>query len=281
MTYASASHYEQVADQARHRILIEQTAMNQHDNTSTVRVRGMMYNDTDEPVYSLHQDMARSISGDGSYTPGNTWFYVEPTEWGEPWGYDYSPFTYIDHSFVVSHNSAGFATAAYTVTYGETNSIFGDWRSCSASLSLARVPRRPSPPGMPAFSNVTPTSVTVSWAPPSDNGGSTITSYRLRRYTGGSPVGPYTDSTSSGLSRNVTGLSPGTNYCFTVYAKNSAHDNDGWSDASLDSNIQQLGGTWIRNGGKWYRAVAYVRYQGEWRMAQPFVRSGGTWHQTD
>lgn len=59
------------------------------------------------------------------------------------------------------------------------------------------------------------TSVNLSWAAPSNNGGGAITSYTLKR-------GATTIYTGSGTSFTNTGLTPVTAYSYTVLATNSA-----------------------------------------------------------
>lgn len=267
----SAEHYETVGTNLRHRILVEQTAQNQAGNSSTVRVRGFLCNESDYRVWNLYNDIPRSISGTASYNPG-------------PFGFDTPPHTtfgYIGNYFTVVHDAEGYKTVNFTVYYGDTDVGFGNDKYCSVSLALTRIPKRPSPPGTPSFSNQTPTTVTVSWAASSDNNGSAIVSYTLRRWTGGSQSGTYVDSVANNLSRNVTGLIPGTTYTFGVYAKNSSADNGGYSNISGDNHIQMIGSAWTRYGGTWKRAVPYVRTGGVWRVAIPYVRSDGAWKTTN
>ena len=62
-------------------------------------------------------------------------------------------------------------------------------------------------------------SVALSWAPPANDGGSSITSYRITPSVGGVAQTPIqTGSTAS--NHLVTGLTNGTTYTFTVAAAN-------------------------------------------------------------
>jgi RHS repeat-associated protein len=59
---------------------------------------------------------------------------------------------------------------------------------------------------------------TLSWSPPTTNGGAAITSYKVTPYVAGTPQTP---STFSASPATVTGLTNGTTYTFTVAATNS------------------------------------------------------------
>jgi Fibronectin type III domain len=133
----------------------------------------------------------------------------------------------------------------------------------------------PSAPGTPTFLFPTPTTVSVSWTPSSSNGGSAITSYKLRRSISPADT-PYVDSDALNQIRSVTGLIPAVTYKFRVYALNAI----GWSASSTPATITLPGALRVRYGGTWHNAIPYVRDGGMWKVAIPYVRSGGTWHAT-
>jgi titin len=76
-----------------------------------------------------------------------------------------------------------------------------------------------------------PARATVTWTAPASNNGAAITNYIVTPYISGVAQTPVTFNATS-LSRNITGLTPGTAYTFTVSAVNSR----GTGPASAPSN---------------------------------------------
>ena len=109
--------------------------------------------------------------------------------------------------------------SAYTFTVTATNAI--DTGPASAP-SNSVTPSAPTAPGAPT--NVTASagngSATVSWTAPSSNGGSPITSYTVTPSTGG-VAGTPVQVAGTATSTNVTGLTNGSAYTFTVTATNA------------------------------------------------------------
>lgn len=146
-----------------------------------------------------------------------------------------------------------------------------------AALSgFPRIPKPATRTGTPSFSEVLPTSVRVSWSASTDNGGSAIDFYLLRYWPNAAGTGPYTDvSQQNNLSRVVTGLTPGKEYRFVVYAHNNSHDQ--YSQMSGAAVVRTLSGMWARVAGVWRRTVPYVKVAGIWKPVSVFIKASGVW----
>ncbi|MFJ6673064.1 fibronectin type III domain-containing protein [Actinosynnema sp. NPDC091369] len=99
-------------------------------------------------------------------------------------------------------------------------------RSSAGSAVTARTKaapdtQAPTAPGNLASTGATPTSVSLEWAAASDNVG--VTRYEV--FNGGTPA-----TTVEGTSATVDGLSPNTEYAFTVRAVDAAGNESGHSD---------------------------------------------------
>lgn len=247
---------------------IDQTSQSQTGNYSMVRVRAWMINNGQSTSWS---SASKSISGTNSWS-GSDSFSIGAG----------SSLLFIDQTFTVSHGSDGNKTVSYSITLGSTGtSTFGSGGTVSLSMQLTRIPKRPSKPGTPSFSNKLPTSLTVSWSASSDNGGKSISGYLLRYWKNTSASGSYTNvSQENNRSRSVTGLTPGQYYTFAVYAYNGSGDNGGYSNQSSTATLRMLAGAWIKISGTWKLAIPYVRVSGVWKMALPYVKQSGTWTMT-
>ena len=113
----------------------------------------------------------------------------------------------------------------YTFTVTATNAVYTSDSSVASSPAITPI----TTPGAPVIGTATTQSdsaISVAFTPPSDGGGSPITSYTVTSSPGG-----YT-ATGSASPLVVSGLNGGTGYTFTVTATNAA----GTSDASGSSN---------------------------------------------
>ena len=261
-----------VSTYGRIKIDITQVSQDLLKNTSVVRVDGTIINASPSSTENhAAKTIACWISGDAGFTGPKFSFDLKHGQ----------SLRFITRTFTVSHDSTGNRTVNFEVKYGVTGvAMFPNNESISNSLDLDLIPRPPSAPGQPQFSNEKPTSLTVTWDAPSDDGGSAITNYILRKYTGTSATGTYISSIGNSLIRNLTDLDPGQTYTFTVVAINGAKIGSGYSPASALATIDTVAGAWIRNGGKWVKAIPYVRTGGIWKQAILYVRASGTWKKT-
>jgi hypothetical protein len=272
-----AQHTLNVTPYGQLQIVVELLSQNEAQNTSYVQVRGWLINTYSERVSHPAKTITCQITGN------QEWIGTDGK--GGKFSYDLDPgesLLFIEHAFNMVNNADGTLTATYSVGYGVTGfNKFGDNQSVSVSLDVTRIPKRPSVPGQPTVSNLTTSSLTLSWTASTDNGGKTITDYLLRRWNSTDTVGSYIDSHGNNLSRTITGLNPGATYTFEVFAYNGVKDNNGYSNGPGPTVIAMQAGAHIRSGGSWHLYEPYVRDNGVWRLAIPYVRSGGVWKQTD
>lgn len=171
-----------------------------------------------------------------------------------------------------THDFTGLSQGTTYYFWARTHNSKG-WspRGPRASAKTLSVPSAPS---APVLSEVTQSSVRVSFTPNS-NGGSAITSYSIGY---GTSSGSPSSFVSTGLSTNfvVDGLTPGTRYYFWTRATNAI----GNSALSASRNAKTIAGARIKVGGVWVNAIPYVKDDGEWKVAVPWVRYAGIWKET-
>jgi len=121
----------------------------------------------------------------------------------------------------------GQQTVSFTLNYTGTSGLGGP-TTHTMVINRPYPTTVPGAPNTPNASDVTPTSMTLSWNIPGD-GGLGIDQMLLRGSTDPN-FGSYTDYPNAGnvTSRNVGGLTPGTNYFWRVYA----HNGNGYSASS-------------------------------------------------
>ena len=107
----------------------------------------------------------------------------------------------------------------------------------SPSVTCQTLPDVPGPPGAPFLKKrATPTSLNITWQPPSDNGGSEVEAYVLQMSSsdGSSPSGALVDVyTGPELSYLAEGLNSGKNYQCQVNARVSKTNTYMYSVKSL------------------------------------------------
>lgn len=125
----------------------------------------------------------------------------------------------------VSMKYNGIPTSCESFQYGEVEDYTVNITGSAGDTQAPSVPTNLS------ASNVTQTSLTLSWTASTDNVG--VTGYDV--YQGGTNIGSVTGTTA-----NVTGLSAGTSYSFTVRAKDAA-GNVSAASAALNVTTQSAG----------------------------------------
>lgn len=260
------------------RITISETSVDVSGNSSQVRVTGALVNTSNQASgISQYNNISASITGTSGFI-------------GAPFGFQIGngiaaghSLTFIDHTFTIAHNSDGTKSVTFSVNYSDTGTaMFGAEHGSQATLTLTTIGSKPGSPGAPVASNVLPTSMTLSWNPPTSDGGYPITRYFLNQYKG-------TDTTTDpspvqytvfGTTINLTGLRAGQDYTFTVVAYNGPGAGTGYSDPSTETTVTTLAGAWMRVDGNWVVAIPYVRNGGTWHMAVPWIRVAGVWKET-
>ena len=137
-----------------------------------------------------------------------------------------------------SGSITGLADATrYDVQVRARNSTGNSPWSVSAS-AITDDAESPSAPGAPAAPEVAGGNqqVTVSWEPPSSNGGGVITNYQLRHRTGSGAWTTGSDLAASPTNATITGLAASTAYEVQARAKNSAGYGD-WSESGTATTM--------------------------------------------
>lgn len=179
----------------------------------------------------------------------------------------------ISGDIIVGHNADGTrgnVTLRQTVQGWHPTDV-----RTAAFGGFPRIPKRPSAPGKPVATEVLPTSMRLTWAASSDNGGSAIDGYLVRRWDNPEGSGSYTDSYANNLTRVLTGLTPGKEYRFVVVAHNNS--NDQWSPSSSAITVRTLSGVWTKVSGVWRRVAIFVKVNGVWKAATLFGKKTGAW----
>lgn len=257
------------------RIFISETSVDVSGNSSQVQVTGSLIGGNQNSGASGFNNISCSITGTQGFV-------------GAPFGFPAGiaaghPFVFINHTFTVNHNSDGTKTVNFQVNYSDTGTaMFGGFQGSGASLTLTTIGSKPGQPGAPVGSNILPTSMTVSWDPPTSDGGYPIRNYVLTQYKGDNTTDDPSPVTYTvfGTTINLTGLRAGQDYTFTVQAYNGPGAGTGYSDPSDETTIGTLAGAWMRVNGNWVVAIPYVRRSGTWHMAVPWIRVAGVWKET-
>lgn len=121
----------------------------------------------------------------------------------------------------------------------------------------------------PIISNVTQSSVNVSYTVSTYTGGKPIMSARVGYGTDPNAPQKYV----TGTKMTISGLTPGLTYYFW----GQAYTEFGWGYLSGRASARLLAGMWYFYQGQWRRAVPYVRVNGVWKPATPLIKIAGMW----
>lgn len=154
------------------------------------------------------------------------------------------------------------------------------WHTGSDTGSLSgftRIPKPASKPGTPVASEILPTSIRLTWTAPTDNGGSAVTGYLVRRWDNPEGTGAATDTVfnTTDLTQVLTDLTPGKQYRFAIYAINGSYAV--YSEMSDAIVVETLSGFFVKIGGAYKRAVLYVKVSGLYKAATLFVKIAGVY----
>lgn len=222
-----ASNQKDVSATGVLKIIVNLISQDQAANTSRIQVIGQMINTGTVASYHSTSDIGRSINGTVYYNASHFSFNIGAG----------ATFTFINETFTVAHRADGTLSVSFTVSYGATGtSTFGDNKSVGVSATITRIPKRPSPPHTPNYSNVTSSSLTVTWGASDDNGGKSIQYYLIRQSLN-SNFSSYTDKQVNGTAVNLTGLTPGQTYWHRIFAYNGAADGGGYSAYSQNHAV--------------------------------------------
>lgn len=167
----------------------------------------------------------------------------------------------------VSMKYNGIPSSCETFTYGEVEDYTVNLGTGGGGDTEA-----PTNPTNLSASNVTDTTVDLSWNASTDNVG--VTGYEV--FEGGTSLG-----TVAGTSANVTGLTAGTSYSFNVRAYDAAGNNSGLSNTVTVTTTGGGGGGstvlhqgsfetgwdgWIDGGSDSYRYFGSRSYQGNYSI---------------
>lgn len=186
-----------------------------------------------------------------SYTPGNNTAY---------------PTVSSDGSTTVSGLEPG--TTYYVWCRCKNADGYSPW-SNRRSIKTQDVP---DPPPRPTVTNISPTSVSVTFSA-NGNGGSPIIGFDIGYGTDSSVPTTVITATSP---QTIEGLTPGQTYYYRVRAENKW----GVSLWSGSFGFKLSPGVNVYSDGVWKTAIPYVKDGGVWKLAQPWSRVSGDWKLT-
>lgn len=188
------------------------------------------------------------------------------------------------YDYNVPHNADGFRSAGVTL-----RQIIAGWHGSNlptvyyndtAALGgFARIPKPPTIPGTPVASEQLPTSLRLTWTAPTDNKGSAIVAYVVRRWNTPDGSGPYVDTefASTALTQVLTGLEPGKQYTWAILAKNGSYGQ--YSVPSAQLMAATMAPVRYKVAGNYKYGIPYRKVAGVYKTGIPFKKVAGHYKQ--
>ena len=195
-------------------LVVNQSSQNATNNTSTCSWALYIIKDRSWNGFYAWNSESYKFQVDGSTIASNSGNLVS-----SPWT-GTSSWTLGSGSFTVTHNADGNKTISLYADFVRTaTSWHPGTMTVSGSLALTRIPKVPGAPGTPTAtaSSSVEGRVSLSWSAPSDNGGSTITGYKIYRASNNALLAT---TSGTGTSTNLS-LTVGDNLAFYVRAVNA------------------------------------------------------------
>lgn len=171
-------------------------------------------------------------------------------------------------SFYFGRGGSGSATDSYGYVFSGT---------LGGGAQYTESPTNPY--GLSATPNATtPGAIDLEWSTPVDNGGDSITGYRIEYADNASFTGATAKNVGVTNSDTVTGLTPGVLYYFRIAAKNEVTTLAGtWSAYSGSASALARSGMKVWTGTEWKSASVRVWDGSAWQPATIKVWDGAAW----
>lgn len=222
--------------------------------------------------------------GYGSWGSGtNTWGLsgfagAGPNNWSIPSSAAFDTYTVLGSGyFTKPHNAAGYLIDGSNLTgsIATNHSAIGDGSVTVDPGSAPRIPKVPSAPPAPVFVDSDPDAIRFTISGVSDNGGATVTSYRMRVVSndGSTLIGEWDSGATQQTTAGKVVLAPGTKYRILYAAKNSV----GFGSYSAYTTMETEAGIFVSDGVRWVGAGPKVSDGATYQSLIPKISNGTAW----